>query len=75
MSSNDTYIGDNPATGNSKLFFHQYLIYDNLNWTSDGYLCWDATNQCFYVQPFPQIPQINPRMTQAPKLQKKNLNN
>jgi len=55
MSSDDSYIGNNPASSaNSKLFFHQYLIYDNLNWTASGNVCYDATTQSFYVVPFPQ---------------------
>lgn len=53
MSGNFT-IGSAPVgTDNpSQLYFHEFVIYDSINWTQSGNLCWDATNQVFYVVPF-----------------------
>lgn len=48
-------IPPNPYEGDPcQLQFHQFMIYDAVNWTQDGYLCWDATAKQFYVQPFPE---------------------
>jgi len=53
--SYDFVIGSSPIPEEapSKLFFHQYCIYDSENWTESGYLYWDATTKQFTIQAAP----------------------
>ena len=56
MTENYT-IGNAPIDVPAKLSFHQYTIYDSVAWDADGYLCWNATERQFYVQPFVPPPE------------------
>ncbi len=47
-----------PASDNCILQFHQYKIYDSVEWLQDGYLCWSAADKQFYVEPFVPNPPV-----------------
>ncbi len=57
--SDDFVIGSTPIPeiNNCSLKFHQYTIYDSVNWTQSGVLRWNATLKCFEVLPDPVPPQ------------------
>jgi hypothetical protein len=53
--SNNIQIGSTntspPATPFTAVI-HGKTIYDSINWTQNGTLCWDATNKVFIVTPY-----------------------
>lgn len=59
MSNPNFQIGNSPIGLNEpcKLTFHEFPIYDSINWTQTGILKWDALNKCFFVLPDPVEPQ------------------
>ena len=54
MSDNFT-IGAAPVGTDTpcQLTFHEFIMYDSVNWNQNGYICWDNTLKQFYLVPFP----------------------
>jgi hypothetical protein len=73
--SNNIQIGNTntfPPNSTFNVKVHNKIIYDSTNWTQDGIICWDSTNQIFIVTPYASFtPALTPP---APLLLKKNIN-
>lgn len=54
--SNNFIIGDSNVDINEPCYlkFHQFDIYNSVDWTSSGQLCWNSATKQIYVQPFPE---------------------
>jgi hypothetical protein len=57
MSNPNFIISSSGNPSPAKLMFHDFVIYDNENWTQDGTLMWNATTKNFYVQPTIPVPE------------------
>ena len=53
--SDDFVIGSSPIPeiNTCSLKFHQFILYDSVNWTQSGVLRWNATTKSFEVLPDP----------------------
>jgi len=65
--SNNIQIGStNTSPPNSPFtaVIHGKKIYDSINWTADGILCWDSVNGIFFVTPYASFnPPLTPPLT------------
>ncbi len=53
--SNNIQIGSTNTTPPASPFtaaVHGKIFYDSINWTTNGMICWDATNKVFIVTPY-----------------------
>lgn len=71
--SNDFALGSYPIPDEPGcvLTFHQYVIYDSVNWTQSGVVRWNATTKQFEVQPDVPPSEILAESTEAVNSQPK----
>ena len=72
--SYDFTIGPSPIGTDQpcQLTFHEFMLYDSINWNQNGYICWDNTAKQFYLLPFPAMSQpVNASISMQPSIKKK----